>query len=96
VVAEKSVRWYLSQLIPGPIVTGEINDGRSKFAGKGRSDRGVDRLEPFGTLMTSMNARQFTGTVQHVFSAADDPAPEDEALRESFETESGVPDHEAG
>jgi hypothetical protein len=90
VVAEESVQWCLSRLIPGPIVTGEINGGRSEFAGKGRSDRGVARLEPFDTLMTSMNARQFTGTVQHVFSAVDDAAPDEASLRESFETESGT------
>jgi hypothetical protein len=90
VVTEESVRWCLSRLVPGPIVTGEINGGRYKFAGKGRSDRGVDRLEPFDTLMTSMNARQFTGTVQHLYSAVDNPAPDEATLRESFETESGT------
>ena len=89
-VAEESVRWCLSRLVPGPIVTGEINGGRYKFAGNGRSDRGVDRLEPFDTLMTSMNAQQFTGSVQHVFSAVDNPAPDEAALEESFKLDSGT------
>ena len=73
-----------------PVVTGEVNGSRYQFAEQGRSDRGVERLEPFDTLLTTLDARRYTGTVQHVFSRTDGEAPSSEALEESFELESGT------
>jgi hypothetical protein len=73
-----------------PIVTGEINGGRFEFGGHGRSDRGVERLEPFDTLVTTMDAGQFARAVQHVFSRTDGDAPASEALNVSFRLESGT------
>ena len=91
VASVASVRWCLGQAVSGaPVVTGEVNGSRYQFAGNGRSDRGVDRLEPFDTLVTMLDGRQFTGTVQHVFSRTDGDAPTSEALEESFELESGT------
>jgi hypothetical protein len=91
VAAEASVRWCLGQAVTGaPVVTGEVNGSRYQFAEQGRSDRGVERVEPFDTLVTTMNAREYTGTVQHVFSRTDGDAPTSEALEESFELESGT------
>ena len=72
------------------MVTGEVNGSRYRFAEQGRSDRGVERLEPFDTLLTTLDARRYTGTVQHVFSRTDGEAPSSEALEESFELESGT------
>jgi hypothetical protein len=91
VAAEASVRWCLGQAVTGaPVVTGEVNGSRYQFAEQGRADRGVERLEPFDTLITILDARQFTGTVQHVFSRTDGEAPGSGELRESFELESGT------
>ena len=91
VAPEASVRWYLWQAVTAaPVVTGEVNGSRYQFAEQGRSDRGVERVEPFDTLVTIMNAREYTGTVQHVFSRTDGDAPTSEALEESFELESGT------
>jgi hypothetical protein len=91
VAAEASVRWCLGEAVTGaPVVTGEVNGSRYQFAEQGRSDRGVERLEPFDTLLTTLDARHFTGTVQHVFSRTDGEAPSSEALEESFEVESGT------
>jgi len=56
----------------------------------GRSDRGVERLESFDTQVTTLDARRYTGTVQHVFSRVDGDAPGSEVLEESFELESGT------
>jgi hypothetical protein len=47
-------------------------------------------LEPFDTVMTTLDAGRFTGTVQHVFSRTDGEAPASAALEEAFETESGT------
>ena len=73
-----------------PVVTGEVNGSRYQFAEQGRSDRGVERLEPFDTLVTMLDARQFAGTVQHVFSQTDGDTPGSGELEESFELESGI------
>jgi hypothetical protein len=70
------------------VVTGEANCSRYEFAEQGRPDRGVERLEPFDTLVTTLDSRQFAGTVQHVFSRTDGDAPASEALEESFELDS--------
>lgn len=72
-----------------PVVTVEVNGSRYEFAEQGRSDRGVERLEPFDTLVTTLDARQFAGTVQQVFSRTDGDAPESGELEESFGLESG-------
>jgi hypothetical protein len=89
IVQEPSVKWCLSELVPGPVVTGEINRGRYNFVGYGRSDRDLQPLEPFDTLMTSMDARKFTGTVQHVTSLTKPGAPTAAELESVFKTESG-------
>ncbi|PSQ34701.1 hypothetical protein BRD11_03480 [Halobacteriales archaeon SW_12_69_24] len=47
------------------------------------------RLEPFDTVVTTLDAGQFAGTVQHVFSRTDGVAPKSGELEESFELESG-------
>jgi len=47
-------------------------------------------LEPFDTLVTTLDAGQFAGTVQHVFSRTDGDAPTSEALNESFRLEAGM------
>jgi hypothetical protein len=91
VAAEASVRWCLWQAVTGaPVVTGEVNGSRYQFAEQGRSDRGVERLEPFDTLVTTMDARQFTGEVHHVFSRTDGEPPGTGELEESFNLESGT------
>jgi hypothetical protein len=91
VASEASVRWCLGQAVSGaPVVTGEVDGSRYHFVGNGRSDRGVEGLEPFDTLVTTLDARRFAGTVQHVFSRTDGEAPASEALEESFELESGT------
>lgn len=89
VVQEESVRWALSQLVDAPIVTGEINGGRFEFLGNGRSDRGVENLAPYDTLMTSMDSSEFTGTVQTVCSRLDGDAPSAETLRDTYQLNSG-------
>jgi hypothetical protein len=91
VAREPSVQWCLGRLVQSsPIVTGEVNGNRSGFLDYGRSDRSVEGVEPFDTLMTSLDAGRFTGTVQHVFSRIDGEAPDSAALEESFEMESGT------
>jgi hypothetical protein len=72
------------------VVTGEVNGSRYPFGGNGRSERSVERLEPFDTLMTSLDASRSTGTVKHVFSRVDGAAPESGDLEASFELESGT------
>ncbi|PSP48883.1 hypothetical protein BRC75_05285, partial [Halobacteriales archaeon QH_7_69_31] len=89
--SEASVRWCLGHAVTGaPVVTGEVNGDRHQFAEQGRADRGVERLEPFDTLVTTLDAGQYTGTVQHVFSRTDGDAPKSGALEESFELASGT------
>ena len=91
VASVASVRWCLGEAVTGaPVVTGEVNGSRYQFAEQGRSDRSVERLEPFDTLVTTLDARRYTGTVQHLFSRTDGEAPASEALEESFELESGT------
>ena len=90
IAEEESVQWGLGRLVDAPVVTGEINGIRYKFTGEGRSDRGVERLEPFDTLLTSMDASRFSGVVQHIFTEVEGEAPSSEALRESFKTDSGT------
>jgi len=91
VAREPSVQWCLGRLVQSsPIVTGEVNGGRYDFLEYGRRDRSVEGVEPFDTLMTTLDARRFTGTVQHVFSRIDGAAPASAALEESFELESGT------
>ena len=88
---EPSVQWCLGRLVQSsPVVTGEVNGGQYNFLEYGRSDRSVEGLESFDTLMTSLDAGRFTGTVQHVFSRTDGEAPASAALEESFELESGT------
>ncbi|PSQ34597.1 hypothetical protein BRD11_03650 [Halobacteriales archaeon SW_12_69_24] len=88
---EPSVQWCLGRLVQSsPVVTGEVNGDRYNFLEYGRSDRSVEGVEPFDTLMTTLDARRFTGTVQHVFSRTDGAAPASAALEESFEMESGT------
>ena len=91
VTPEASVRLCLGEAVSGaPVVTGGVNGNRYQFAEQERSDRGVGRLEPFDTLVTTMDAGQFAGTVQHVFSREDGDAPASEALNESSRLESGT------
>ncbi|PSP80425.1 hypothetical protein BRC88_06920 [Halobacteriales archaeon QS_4_69_225] len=88
--ADESVQWCLSRAeSTAPIVTGEINGDRYEFAEQGRSDRSVERLEPFDTLVTTLDARQYSGTAQHAFSHVDGEPPTADELRSSFETDSG-------
>ena len=88
--ADESVRWCLSRAeSTAPVVTGEVNGDRYEFAEQGRSDRSVERLEPFDTLVTTLDARQYSGTAQHVFSHVDGDPPTADELRSSFETDSG-------
>ena len=88
--ADESVQWCLSRAeSTAPIVTGEVNEYRYEFAEQGRSDRSVERLEPFDTLVTTLDARQYSGTAQHVFSHVDGDPPSADELRSSFETDSG-------
>ena len=71
-------------------MTGEVNGSRYQFAEQGRSDRGVGRLEPSDTLVMTLDAGQFVGTGQHVFSRTGGDAPGSGELEESFELESGT------
>jgi len=88
--ADESVQWCLSRVeSTAPVVTGEVNGDRYKFAEQGRSDRSVERLEPFDTLVTTLDARQYSGTAQHAFAHVDGDPPSADELRSSFETESG-------
>ncbi len=88
--ADESVQWCLSQVeSTAPVVTGEVNGFRYEFAEQGRSDRSVERLEPFDTLVTTLDARKYSGTAQHAFSNVDGNPPTADELRESFETDSG-------
>ena len=88
--ADESVQWCLSRAeSTAPVVTGEVNGDRYEFAEQGRSDRSVERLEPFDTLVTTLDARQYSGTAQHVFSYVDGEPPTAGELRSSFETDSG-------
>jgi hypothetical protein len=88
--ADESIQWCLSRAeSTAPVVTGEVNGYRYEFAEQGRSDRSVERLEPFDTLVTMLDARQYSGTAQHVFSHVDGDPPTADELRESFETDSG-------
>ena len=88
--ADESVQWCLSRAeSTAPIVTGEVNEYRYEFAEQGRSDRSVERLEPFDTLVTTLDARKYSGTAQHVFSHVDGEPPTAGELRSSFETDSG-------
>ena len=50
----------------------------------------MERLEPFDTLMTSLDASRSTGTVKHVFLRVNWAVPESGDLQESFELESGT------
>jgi hypothetical protein len=91
VAREPSVQWCLGRLVQSsPVVTGEVNGDRYGFLDYSRSERSVEGLEPFDTLMTTLDARRFTGTVQHVFSRTDGEAPASAALEESFELASGT------
>jgi len=66
-----------------------MNGSQYVFAGNGRSDRSIERFEPFDTFLTGLKATQFTGTVQHIFARTDGDAPEPAVLEESFKLESG-------
>ena len=91
VSVEPSVRWCLGEdVTEAPVVTGEVNGSRYPFAGKGRSERSVERVEPFDTLMTSLDASRSNGAVKHVFSRVDGSAPESGDLEASFELEPGT------
>ena len=91
VAVEPSVQWCLGEAVTeAPVVTGEVNGSRYPFGGNGRSERSVERLEPFDTLMTSLDASRSTGAVKHVFSRVDGAAPESGDLEGSFELESGT------
>jgi hypothetical protein len=95
VAVEPSVRWCLGEAVTeAPVVTGEVNGSRYPSAGKGRSERSVERLEPFDTLMTSLDASRSTGTVKHEISRVDEAAPESGDLETSFGV--GVGDVEYG
>ena len=92
-----SLRWAVSAANVGsrystgaPVVTGEVNEGRFDFSEYGRSNRSVAQLGAFDTLVTTLEASQFAGTVQHSCSNVGGPPPTTEQLRGSFETESGT------
>ena len=88
--ADESMQWCLSRAeSTAPVVTGEVNGNRHEFAGQGRSNRSVERLEPFDTLVTTLDARQYSGAAQHVFSRVDGDPPAADELRSSFEADSG-------
>jgi hypothetical protein len=90
VVKEESVQWCLNELVELPVVTGEINGGRSNFADSNHGERELEPIEPFDTLMFAMDASEFAGTAQAVVSDVEGEAPKPEALREAFQEDTGT------
>jgi hypothetical protein len=81
---EESVRWCLSRLNEAPVVTGEINGGRQKTAGKAYEDRDVSNLSNPQTIFQGFSTTGTTAESQLIASQLDGPAPLSEELREFY------------
>ena len=71
------------------MVTAEINGARRKFGENSHTDRGIEPIEPFDTLMFGIDVSEYAGTVQAIVSDVDGRAPEAAALGEAFAESTG-------
>ena len=86
VIVQESVKWALSRLSEAPVITGAINGGHQELAGSGYPDRGLDRLQEFGTLFQGFDTDGQTAEAQLIVSHTDGYAPNEEKLKRFYES----------
>jgi len=84
VSVQESVKWALSRLSEAPVITGAINGGYQELAGSGYPNRGLSRLQEFGTLFQGFDTNGQTAEAQLIVSHTDGYAPSKERLKKVY------------